>query len=102
MANQVHIGRLSFTSPGNLNFSSTDGGRELSISGKIGGVELTLDHVKYIRDELISLAAYGLTIPFRYDGDSTYDGYVKIRNSSVQTQKYVRAGFNYSVDFCNL
>jgi hypothetical protein len=99
MANQVHIGRLSFTSPGNLNFSSTDGGRELSISGKIGGVELTLDHVKYIRDELISMAAYGITVPFRYDGDSTYDGYVKIRSSSVQTQRYVRAGFNYSVDF---
>ena len=99
MANQVHIGRISFTSPGNLNFSSTDGGRELSISGKIGGVELTLDHVKYIRDELISMAAYGITVPFTYDAATGYDGYVKIMNSSVQTQRYTRAGFNYSVDF---
>ena len=99
MANQVHIGRLSFTSPGSLSFSSTDGGRNLSISGRIGGVETHLDHIKYIRDELISLASYGLTVPFRYDGDSTYDGYVKVLSSSVNTTRYSRAGFSYQVEF---
>ena len=99
MANQVHIGRLDITSPGTLNFQSSDGGRGLAIQGRIGGIEATLDHVKYIRDELVSLAAYGLVVPFRYDGDSSYDGYVRINSSSVSTNRYTRAGFSYSVDF---
>jgi hypothetical protein len=98
MAHKVHIGRLSFTSPGSINFDSSDGGRNLSFRGKIGGVEITLDHIKYIRDELVSIAAYGLTVPFRYDGDSSYDGYVKVNSSSVSTQRYQRGGFSYSVD----
>lgn len=98
MAHKVHIGRLSFTSPGSINFDSSDGGRNLAITGKIGGVEITLDHIKYIRDELVSIAAYGVTVPFRYDGDSSYDGYVKVNSSSVSTQRYQRGGFNYNID----
>lgn len=96
---QVHIGRLSFTSPGSLSFQSSDGGRTLSISGKIGALESTLEHIKYIRDELIAIASYGLSVPFRYDGDDTYDGYVKVKSSSVSTERYTRAGFSYSVEF---
>jgi hypothetical protein len=99
MANQVHIGRLSITSPGSLAFTSEDGGRGLSINGKIGGVENTLEHVKYIRDELVSLASYGLTVPFRYDGDDSYDGYVKVKSSSVNTTRYTMGGFTYTVEF---
>ena len=57
MAHKVHIGRLSFTSPGSLSFESGDGGRSLSISGKMGGEEVTLEHIKYNRDELVSLAS---------------------------------------------
>ncbi len=98
MARKIHIGRLSFTSPGNINFESTDGGRGLSFSGKIGAEEITLEHIKYIRDELVSIASYGITVPFRYDGDSTYDGYVKVLSSSVSTSRYQRGGFAYSVD----
>ena len=99
MANKIHIGRLSFTSPGSISFSSSDGGRNLSLSGKIGAEEITLDHIKYIRDELVSIASYGITVPFRYDGDSTYDGYVKVLQSSVNTTRYQRGGFNYQVEF---
>ena len=99
MAFKVHIGRLSFTSPGSLSFESGDGGRTLSIQGKMGGEEITLEHIKYIRDELVSLASYGLTVPFRYDGDSTYDGYVKVNSSNIQTKRYQRGGLSYSVDF---
>ena len=90
MAFKVHIGRLSFTSPGSLSFESGDGGRTLSIQGNMGGEEITLEHIKYIRDELVSLASYGLTVPFRYDGDSTYDGYVKVNSSNIQTKRYQR------------
>lgn len=99
MANQVHIGQLSITSPGNIEFSSSDGGRELSISGKIGGTAVTMDHIKYLRDELVSMASYGIAVPFRYDGDSSYDGYVRVLNSSVNTTRYTLGGLSYSVDF---
>jgi hypothetical protein len=99
MSNKIHIGRLSFTSPGSISFSSSDGGRQLSLSGKIGGEEVTLNHIKYIRDELVSIASYGITVPFRYDGDSSYDGYVRVVQSSVNTTRYVRGGFSYSVEF---
>ena len=99
MANQVHIGQLSITSPSSLNFQSSDGGRELSFSGKIGGTAVTIEHIKYIRDELISMASYGLVVPFRYDGDSTYDGYVRVLGSSVNTSRYSLGGFDYDVEF---
>lgn len=35
MANQVHIGRLSITSPGTLSFTSEDGGRGLVLMVKL-------------------------------------------------------------------
>lgn len=99
MSYKIHIGRLSFTSPQSVSLSSSNGGRNLSLSGKIGAEEITLEHIKYVRDELVAIASYGLTVPFRYDGDSTYDGYVKVISSSVNTTRYQRGGFNYSVEF---
>ena len=47
---QIHLGRLSFTSPGSLQLSAGQDGKTLSISGKFGGVEHTIDHIKYLRD----------------------------------------------------
>lgn len=99
MPNQVHIGQLSLTSPGQLNISSTDGGRQLNINGSVGGSVVTMEHMKYIRDELVSMAAYGIVVPFRYDGDSSYDGYVRVQSSSVQTSRYTLGGFKYQVQF---
>ena len=99
MSYKIHIGRLSLTSPQSVSLSSSNGGRNLSLSGKIGGEEITLDHIKYVRDELVAIASYGLTVPFRYDGDSTYDGYVKVISSNIGTTRYQRGGFNYSVEF---
>lgn len=99
MANQLHIGRLSITSPQSVNFQATDGGRDLIVNGSIGGSAVTLDHIKYIRDELVSMASYGLVVPLRYDGDDTYDGYVKIRTSSVNTSRYTLGGFSYNIQF---
>ena len=45
MANQVHIGRLSFTSPSQLSISAAPDGRGLSVTGQFGGVENTLEHL---------------------------------------------------------
>jgi len=99
MANQVHVGQLSITSPSGITFNSTDGGRDLQIQGSIGGTAVTMDHIKYIRDELVSLAAYGLVVPFRYDGDSSYDGYVRVQSSSINTTRYTLGGFKYNIQF---
>ena len=65
---QVHFGRLSFTSPSQLSINSSPGGKSMSVSGKFGGIENTMSHLKYLRDELASLAYCEEIIPFRYDG----------------------------------
>ncbi len=95
MANQVHIGRLSFTSPASLDFSGGAGQRDLSIEGKLA--EANLAEAKYIRDELIAMSQSMQYVPFRYDGDSTFDGYVYVTDSSVDIARYVLGGINYSI-----
>jgi len=98
MAYQVHIGRLSMTSPQALQHSAGSDGKALSISGVLGGKEHDLSHVKYIRDQLQSMAQMDEHVPFRYDGDSSLNGYVKVNSASVDVQKYLLGSFSYSVD----
>lgn len=95
---QVHIGRLSITSPESLQHSSGSDGKTLSITGKLGGVENELEHLKYIRDQLQSMARMDEHVPFRYDGDSSLNGYVKITGVQVSVAKYLLGSFSYSVD----
>ncbi len=97
MAYQVHIGRLSITSPGSLSMSSGLDGKSLDIEGKLGGVEHTIDHAKYIRDELQSMAQMDEHVPFRYDGDSSMNGYVKVLGASLDIAKYLLGSISYSV-----
>tara|TARA_B100001996_G_scaffold382116_1_gene373100 strand:- start:418 stop:1770 length:1353 start_codon:yes stop_codon:yes gene_type:complete len=98
MAYQVHFGRLSFTSPSQLTISAAPDGKSFSVTGQFGGVENTLEHLKYLRDELSSLAYCEEIIPFKYDGDSTLNSYVRINSATVTTSRYSIAGFAYSVD----
>lgn len=96
MAHQVHIGRLSLTSPSGISIAGIDGNRAYRIQGKLA--ETNMDTVKYVRDELIAMSESKSYVPFRYDGDSTLDGYVYITDSSVDIQRYTRSGFNYNVN----
>ena len=96
MAHQVHIGGLDITSPASLDFSGGGGSRDLRISGKIA--ETNLETLKFIRDELVSIAQSGMYVPFRYDGDSSFDGFVYVTDSSVDIARYSMGGFNYSID----
>lgn len=96
MALQAHIGRLDFTSPASLDFSGGGGQRQLRIQGKLA--ETNLATAKYIRDELVSLAQSGYYVPFTYDGDDTFDGYVQITDSSIDIARYTLGGINYSID----
>ena len=85
MANQVHIGRLSLTSPSGLDVSGGRGDRNLRISGKLG--ETNMATAKYVRDELISMAQSGVYVPFKYDGDSTLDGFVSVSYTHLRAHE---------------
>lgn len=98
MAYQIHIGRLSITSPSSLSFTSGMDGKSLSIEGTLGGKEHTIDHAKYIRDELQSMAAMDEHVPLRYDGDSSVNGYVRILGTGVDIEKYLLGSIKYSID----
>ena len=112
MANthQVTIGHLSFTSPSELNFSGSVTERVINIDGIIAHTNvsgandtgLNLTEVKYIRDELISMAKYGIFYPFTYTGDTTLKGYVKVDSSNVNIQRYGGAGVSYSISMTYL
>ena len=93
----LQIGRLKFTSPNQLSISSAPGGKQLTITGKLGGAENNISHIKYIRDELTSMAYCDEVFPLTYNGDSTLNGYVKITSAAVDTTKYVLGGFGYSI-----
>jgi hypothetical protein len=96
LAHQVHIGRISFTSPAQLTYEGSGGNRTLNISGKLA--ESNLDTVKYIRDELISMAQSGYYVPFEYDGDDSFNGFVEVNSSNIDISRYSVGGFNYSID----
>ena len=95
----IQIGRLKITSPSQLNISASPGGKTLSVSGRLGGAENDIDHVKYIRDELTSMAYCDEIFPLTYNGDSTLNGYVKITSANVDTSKYLLGGFAYNIAF---
>ena len=74
MANthQVTIGHLSFTSPGTLSYSGGGEGRTYNINGTLAHTSannLDLNENLYIRDELLSMAAYDHVYPFTYTGE---------------------------------
>ena len=100
-SHQVTIGHLSFTSPQNLNFVTDTTTRTFSLSGTIAHTTnsgpLDLTEVKYIRDELASMAKYGIFYPFTYTGDSTLSGYCKLESSSVDITRYGGTGFKYNI-----
>lgn len=99
MAFQIHIGRLSITSPETLSLQSGMDGKSLSLNGRFGGKEHTIDHIKYLRDELLSMATMDEAVPLRYDGDASMNGFVKVRDVGIDINKYLVGSINYSIDF---
>jgi hypothetical protein len=102
MANEhkVTIGHLSFTSPGNLSYNAGGTGRSYNLSGVLAHTNSTgidVDENKYIRDELMSMAAYDLVYPFSYTGDTTMSGYVKVDSADVTVARFGGAGMTYNV-----
>ena len=107
MANthQVTIGHLSFTSPGSLSYSASGDGRMYTIDGTLAHTNtnngsdtgLNLSENLYIRDELMSMAAYDHVYPFTYTGETTMSGYVKVDTADVSVNRFAGAGMKYNI-----
>ena len=100
MANTVTIGRLTFTSPGNLTYTGGGSERNYTLAGVIVPTDsdgLDLTEAKYIRDELISMANYDIVYPFTYAGDTTISAYVKVESADVTINRYAGAGIAYNI-----
>ena len=98
MANTVTIGRLTFTSPGELSFSGSTNqvNNSVSISGKLAVDDL--DDAKSLRDELISMSKQDCPVAFTYTGDVTLKGYCYVESASIDISRYTIGGIDYSID----
>ena len=98
MANTVTVGRLTFTSPGELSFSGSTNqpSNQINISGKLAVDDL--DDAKSLRDELISMSKLDCPVAFTYTGDSTLKGYCYVESASIDISRYSIGGINYNLD----
>ena len=96
MANTITIGRLTFTSPATLSDSRSGNNHNLNITGKLAPD--TLDEAKYLRDELLSCANGYYVVPFIWQGDTSVSGYVRVVGASVNTERVISGGYNYSIE----
>ena len=95
---QLTIGRLTFLSPNNINFSGGEGdvNTAVSLSGILAVA--TIEEAKYYRDELIAMSKLDIPVPLTYTGDVTLKGYCKLKGASVDISRYTLAGVSYSLD----
>ena len=102
MSNTITIGRMTFTSPESIDFSSIKTGRRnsldrsVSLSGKF--VADSVSAAKVLRDELISMANSALIVPFTYTGDDKFEGYAELNSASVDSAKLATGLFEYDID----
>ena len=101
MANQVTVGRMSFTSPNSIGVSSVQDGsrnsvdRTINMSGSF--VVGSINEGKSLRDELISMGNSNLTFPFTWTGDELIEGYCRLGSTSVDNAKLATGLFKYSI-----
>ena len=100
MANTITVGRMTFTSPESIDFSSVQTGRrnsldrEASLSGQF--VADSVAAAKVLRDELISMGNSSLLLPFTYTGDDKFEGYCELDGVNVNSSKLATGLFEYS------
>ena len=100
MANTITVGRMTFTSPESIDFSSVQSGsrnsmdRIVSLKGKF--VADTVAAAKVLRDELISMGNSALIVPFTYTGDDKFEGYAELNNVRVNSSKLATGLFEYA------
>ena len=91
------LGKLVITSPARL---SIDEVGNLRFNGVLNNS--SIDDVKYLRDELTSLASMGAVIPFIYTGDTSLDGYCIIDDARITMNKISFGGFSYRIKVTQL
>jgi len=100
MANTITIGRMTFTSPESISFSSVQSGQRNSIDRAVDlsgfFVADSVAAAKVLRDELISMGNSALTFPFTYTGDDKFEGYATLSGVSVDAAKLATGLFEYS------
>ena len=102
MANTITIGRMTFTSPESIDFSSVVTGARNSLDREVGlqGIFVadTVSAAKILRDELISMGNSSLILPFTYTGDDMFEGYAEITSVSVDSSGLATGVFEYKLD----
>lgn len=102
MANTITIGRMTFTSPESIDFSSVVTGARNSLDREVGlqGIFVadTVAAAKILRDELISMGNSSLILPFTYTGDDMFEGYAEITSVSVDSSGLATGVFEYNLD----
>ena len=106
MSNTITLGRMTFTSPQSIDFSSVITGarnsldREVSLTGIF--VADTVASAKKLRDELISMGNSSLILPFTYTGDDMFEGYAEISSVSVDGSGLATGLFEYKLGLSEL
>ena len=101
MANTITIGRMSFTSPATFSLAAVPTNtrnsmdRTSSMSGRF--VASSVTEAKKLRDELISMGNSNLLLPLTYTGDTTFEGYCKLQNVSINHTKLATGVLDYSI-----
>tara|TARA_B100001564_G_scaffold359984_1_gene384370 strand:+ start:2519 stop:3775 length:1257 start_codon:yes stop_codon:yes gene_type:complete len=101
MANTITIGRMTFTSPASFDLSSVPNNqrnsmdRTASMSGRFVADSVTA--AKLLRDELVSMGNSNLLLPLTYTGDTTFEGYCKLQNVSINHTKLATGVLDYSI-----
>ena len=85
----IQVGRLVITSPESLSISGSSGEKTFSINGRLGGVENEMSHLKYIRDQLNSMARMDEHVPFRYSGENRIE--LNAQNSFIRRLQHKAA-----------
>jgi hypothetical protein len=101
MANTITIGRMSFTSPATFSIAAVPTNqrnsmdRTSTMSGRF--VASSVTEAKLLRDELISMANSNLLLPLTYTGDTTFEGFCKLQNASINHAKLATGVLDYSI-----
>jgi hypothetical protein len=91
------IGRLTINSPAKL---SVDENGTLNFSGILNNQQIV--DMKYLRDELTGLASMKETVPFKYTGDTTLNGFCQILTAQINMNKISFGGFSYRISINQL
>jgi hypothetical protein len=101
MANTITIGRMTFTSPATFNIAAvpTNTRNSMDRSSTLSGrfVASSVTEAKVLRDELVSMGNSNLLLPLTYTGDTTFQGFCKLQNVSINHVSLATGVLDYQI-----